>query len=72
MIISTHAYNGRSEPTTGVHFSVIFYSVQYPTDAEKHQEPMEKRGTEHAFSHGVVDLTSEWDYKELMSKHLPS
>lgn len=72
MIISTRAYNRRSEPTIGVHFSVIFYSVQYPTDAEKHRKPTEERGAEHALSHGVVDLTSEWDYKALMSKHLPS
>lgn len=40
----------------GVKFSVIFHSIQYPTNAEKHQEPTEERGVEHAFYHGVVDL----------------
>lgn len=54
--MSTFAYKWSYKPTMGVKFSVIFHSIRYPTNAEKHQEPTEERRVEHAFYHGIVDL----------------
>ena len=37
---------------------VISQCIQDPTNAQLHQEPIEKGGSEHAFRHGVPDLFS--------------
>ena len=37
---------------------VIFQCIQDPTNAQLHQEPIEKGGSEDAFRHGEADLLS--------------